>query len=221
MIASKSRFAVSKVGASRITPFARASVGIFSSDDTRQQYFSTQSKSGFETVGVLGLGLMGHGICQVAAQSGIHSRVVAYEPEQKYLDSGKSRIEKSVAKLVSKDKLSRDQADQLMGNITFTTDVTELENVDLVVEAVIENLDLKEKVYTELGAACKPETVFASNTSSLSIGEMAAFSGRAGKFVGVHFFNPVQVWFGNAWTVINRLKKMIDHVSHCFSLSSS
>mmetsp|Transcript_12062 Transcript_12062/g.33343 ORF Transcript_12062/g.33343 Transcript_12062/m.33343 type:complete len:345 (+) Transcript_12062:63-1097(+) len=158
-----------------------------------KEFFSTSSKSGFDSLGVVGLGLMGHGICQVAAGSGIHSSVVAFEPEQRFLDMGKERIEKSVAKLVSKEKLTQNDADRLLGNITFTTDISQLKDADLVVEAVIENLDLKEKVYDELGSTCKPETVFASNTSSLSIAEMAAFSGRPENFVGVHFFNPVQL----------------------------
>ena len=128
-----------------------------------------------------------------SAASGIHSKVVAYEPEQKFLDKGKERIEKSVSKLVSKEKITQEAADHLLGTINFTTDLTELRNVDFTVEAVIENLDLKEKIYRELGSICKSETVFASNTSSLSITEMAAFSGRPENFVGVHFFNPVQV----------------------------
>ncbi|KAL7559717.1 hypothetical protein ACA910_003305 [Epithemia clementina (nom. ined.)] len=151
------------------------------------------SPCGFETMGVVGLGLMGHGICQVAATSDIHSKVFAFEPEQKFLDKGKERIEKSVSKLVSKEKITTEKADQILGRITFTTDMSDLRDVDFVVEAVIENLDLKEKLYKELGSICKQDTIFASNTSSLSIAEMAGFSGREDRFVGVHFFNPVQI----------------------------
>lgn len=146
----------------------------------------------FDKVGVVGLGLMGHGIAQVAAQSGVHSAVVAYEPEQKYLDSGRQRIEASIAKLVGKGKLSQADADATHRRLHYTTDVTLLRDADLVVEAVIEDLDLKRKTYTQLGETCQPGTVFASNTSSLSIAEMAQFSGRVDRFVGVHFFNPVQ-----------------------------
>lgn len=149
--------------------------------------------SGFATMGVVGLGLMGHGICQVATASGIHSKVVAYEPEQKFLDKGKERIEKSIAKLVSKEKITQDVADQTLGRITFSTDLSDLRDVDFVVEAVIENLGLKEKLYNELGSLCRQGTIFASNTSSLSISDMASFSGREDRFVGVHFFNPVQI----------------------------
>lgn len=149
--------------------------------------------AGFDKVGVIGLGLMGHGVCQVAAQSGVHSSVVAFEPEQKYLDLGKSRIEKSIAKLVSKGKITQEDADKTMSSILFTTDMGDLKDTDFIVEAVIENMDLKRDLYTNLGSTCDEKTIFASNTSSLSIKEMAQFSGRTDRFVGVHFFNPVQL----------------------------
>mmetsp|Transcript_24080 Transcript_24080/g.35652 ORF Transcript_24080/g.35652 Transcript_24080/m.35652 type:complete len:284 (+) Transcript_24080:367-1218(+) len=136
---------------------------------------------------------MGHGICQVAATSGVHSSIVAYESEQRFLDSGKERIEKSIAKLVKKEKMSDEDAEIALNRIIYTTDVSALSEVEFVVEAVIENLDLKQKLYQNIGQICKPEAIFASNTSSLSISEMAAFSGRPEKFVGVHFFNPVQL----------------------------
>jgi 3-hydroxyacyl-CoA dehydrogenase len=136
---------------------------------------------------------MGHGICQVAATCGKHSSIVAYEPEQQYLDKGKERIESSITKLVKKERMTQEQADESLSRIIFTTDVSELSDADFIVEAVIENMDLKQKLYESLGQVCKPETIFASNTSSLSITEMAAFSGRPENFVGVHFFNPVQL----------------------------
>jgi 3-hydroxyacyl-CoA dehydrogenase len=136
---------------------------------------------------------MGHGICQVAATCGKHSSIVAYEPEQQYLDKGKERIESSIAKLVKKERMTQEQADESLSRIIFTTDVSELADADFIVEAVIENMDLKQTLYESLGQVCKPETIFASNTSSLSITEMAAFSGRPENFVGVHFFNPVQL----------------------------
>eukprot|EP00934_Nitzschia_sp_Nitz4_P001777 Nitzschia sp. Nitz4//scaffold9_size221794//60809//61774//NITZ4_001335-RA/size221794-processed-gene-0.317-mRNA-1//-1//CDS//3329560968//1777//frame0 len=151
------------------------------------------ASSDFDKFGVVGLGLMGHGICQQAAASGIHSSIVAFEKEQRFLDSGKDRILKSVEKLVSKEKMSAEQAEKALGSIEWTTDIGALKETDLIVEAVIENMDLKKELYTELGAICKPETIFASNTSSLSITEMSEFSGRQDKFLGVHFFNPVQI----------------------------
>ena len=153
----------------------------------------SSTSSSFDTIGVVGLGLMGHGICQVAAASGIHSSVVAFEKEQRFLDSGKDRIIKSIEKLVSKDKITQEKADQTLASITWTTDMDALKNTDFIVEAVIENMDLKRDLYSTLGSVCKPETIFASNTSSLSITEMSAFSGREDRFVGVHFFNPVQL----------------------------
>jgi len=136
---------------------------------------------------------MGHGICQVAAMSGVHSKVVAFEQEQRFLDSGQERILKSVDKLVEKGKMTLDLANDAVGKIEFTTDMNALKDVDFVVEAVVENIDLKKDLYTTLGGLCKPETIFASNTSSLPIAEMAGFSGRPDRFLGVHFFNPVQL----------------------------
>lgn len=158
-----------------------------------QRRAMSSSSSGFDTIGVIGLGLMGHGICQVAATSGIHSSVIAFEKEQKFLDSGKDRILKSIEKLVAKEKMTAEKADRTLGSITWTTDMAALKDTDFIVEAVIENMDLKRDLYTDLGKLCKQETIFASNTSSLSIAEMAAFSGREDRFVGVHFFNPVQI----------------------------
>lgn len=136
---------------------------------------------------------MGHGICQVAATSGVHSKVVAFEQEQRFLDSGRDRILKSVDKLVEKGKMTAGSAETALGTIEFSTDMDSLRDVDFVVEAVVENIQLKKDLYNALGNLCKPETIFASNTSSLSIAEMAGFSGRPDRFVGVHFFNPVQL----------------------------
>lgn len=154
---------------------------------------STTSPPSLQNIGVAGLGLMGHGICQVAAASGIHPKVVAYEPKQKFLEAGKSRIESSISKLVAKEKLTQQAADETMARIHFTTDPSDLANVDMVVEAVVENMFLKRSLYQTLAEVCAPHTIFASNTSSLSITEMAQVSDRPEKFVGVHFFNPVQM----------------------------
>jgi 3-hydroxyacyl-CoA dehydrogenase len=151
------------------------------------------SSSGFEKIGVVGLGLMGHGIVQAASSSGIHSEVIAYEPSQEYLSKGRGRIESSIAKLVSKGKMSQNDADRTLGSIKFTTDISAFQTVDFIVEAIIENMDLKKDLYKNLNQVCKEETIFASNTSSLSITDMAEISGRKEKFVGVHFFNPVQI----------------------------
>jgi len=144
-------------------------------------------------VGIAGLGLMGHGICQVAASSNLHSSIIAFEAEQQYLDKGKARIESSVSKQVARGKIEQDDADKILAGITYTTNPDDLADTDFIVEAVIENMDLKKDLYSSLSAVCKPETIFASNTSSLSISDMAALSGRPDRFVGVHFFNPVQI----------------------------
>lgn len=155
---------------------------------------SRQLSSGsFDKIGIVGLGLMGHGIAQVAAQSGVNNSIIAYEVEQKFLESGKSRIEGSLDKLVKREKITAADAETTLGRITFTTDMDALKDTEFIVEAVIEDMKLKEDLYTKLGQICQPDTIFASNTSSLSITEMSLFSGRPDKFVGVHFFNPVQI----------------------------
>lgn len=140
---------------------------------------------------------MGHGIAQTAAmaaaKSNLHSSIIAYESDRTFLDRGRDRIQSSVDKLVKKDKISSEDANILMNKIIFTTDRGALSDTDFIVEAIIENMDLKKNLYSQLGKECQPNTVFASNTSSLSITEMALASGRPDKFVGVHFFNPVQI----------------------------
>jgi len=142
-------------------------------------------------VGVVGCGLMGHGIAQVAAQAGC--TVVARESDQAALDKGVGRVKKSLDKLVEKEKISRADADAAFGRISGTLDLKGLSDCDLVVEAIVENMDVKKKLFAELGRLCKPTTIFASNTSSFSIGEMGTASGRPERMVGLHFFNPVQL----------------------------
>jgi len=142
-------------------------------------------------VGVIGCGLMGHGIAQVAAQAGCE--VIAREAEQGALDKGLGRVRKSLGKLVSKEKISQEDADATFGRITGTLELSDLADCDLVVEAIVENLDVKNTLFAELGGLCKPETIFASNTSSFSIGEMGVACGRPDRMVGLHFFNPVQL----------------------------
>lgn len=152
-----------------------------------------------QKVGVVGCGLMGHGIVQVAAQGGC--RVVAFEADRGALDKGIARIEKSLAKLaekaVEKGKASKEDAEkaaaETRARITPSVDKADLADCDLVVEAIVENLDVKKALFAELGGICKPETIFASNTSSFPIGEMGSASGRPQNMVGLHFFNPVQL----------------------------
>jgi len=144
-----------------------------------------------QKVGVIGCGLMGHGIAQVAAQAGCD--VVVREAEQTALDKGVGRIKKSLDKLVEKEKVSRDDADGAFGRIHGTLSLEDLKDCDLVVEAIVEDLDVKRKLYGDLGRIAKPEAIFASNTSSFPIEEMAEASGRPERVVGLHFFNPVQL----------------------------
>jgi 3-hydroxyacyl-CoA dehydrogenase len=142
-------------------------------------------------VGVIGCGLMGHGIAQVAAQAGC--TVVVRESDQGALDKGLSRVRKSLDKLVEKEKLTRADADAAAGRLSGTLDLKALADCDLVVEAIVEDLAVKQTLFAELGRLCKPSTIFASNTSSFSIGEMGRASGRPQRMVGLHFFNPVQL----------------------------
>ena len=141
------------------------------------------------TVGVVGCGLMGSGIAQVCAEAGF--RVVVREVSEELLQKGLGRIESFLKKGVEKGKLTPERAQEVRGHLEGTTALERLAGCDLVLEAVVENLEAKRDVYQALHKVCPPPTLFASNTSSLSITEMAAASGRADRFVGLHFFNPV------------------------------
>jgi 3-hydroxyacyl-CoA dehydrogenase len=136
---------------------------------------------------------MGHGIAQVAAQGGCD--VLVLEESQELLDKGLGRIDKSLAKLAEKAKEKGGAFDPapVRARIRGTLQRKDLADRDLVVEAIVENLDVKKKLFAELGSICKKEAIFASNTSSFPIGEMAQASGRPARFVGLHFFNPVQL----------------------------
>lgn len=140
-------------------------------------------------VGVVGCGLMGSGIAQVCAESGY--TVVVREVSDELVKKGIGKIDSFLAKGVEKGKVTKERKAEVMGRITGVTSVEALADCDIVIEAVVENLDLKRELYRGLDAACKSETIFASNTSSLSITEMAAMTKRPDRFVGLHFFNPV------------------------------
>lgn len=144
-----------------------------------------------QKVGVIGCGLMGHGIAQVAAQAGC--TVVVRETQQAALDKGLGRVTKSLAKLVEKEKITQEQADAAQGRLSGTLELNDLADCDLIVEVIVEDLGIKKELYAELGKLCKPETIFASNTSSFPIIEMGEASGRPERMVGLHFFNPVQL----------------------------
>ncbi len=142
-------------------------------------------------VGVVGCGLMGHGITQVCAQNGWD--VVVREVSQERLDAGIGKIEKQLAKAVDRGKLEQADADAVRGRIQPTTDYADLADCDLVIEAITEDLDSKLEMWGEVDAVVKPEAHFATNTSSLSVAEQAAATSRPERFLGLHFFNPVQV----------------------------
>jgi 3-hydroxybutyryl-CoA dehydrogenase len=140
-------------------------------------------------VGVLGCGQMGSGIAQVAAMAGMQT--IVRDVEAGMLAKGQSAIRKSLDKLVEKGKLGPAARDGALGRLTFTTHLADLGACDIVVEAVTEDLRLKTELWQALDVAAPAGTIFASNTSSLSIGDMAVATSRPDRFVGLHFFNPV------------------------------
>ena len=140
-------------------------------------------------VGVLGCGLMGSGIAQVSATAGYET--IVRDVSKEFLDRGRAGIEKSLAKFVEKGKLQGADRDATVGRLKYTTTVADLSQTDIVIEAITEDLGLKNALFKELDGLCSPGTIFASNTSSLTIAEMAAATRRPDRFVGLHFFNPV------------------------------
>lgn len=142
-------------------------------------------------VGVLGCGLMGSGIAQVAASAGFET--VVKEVSDDLINKGFAGIEKSLAKFAEKGTITADQQRETRGRLSGTTSFNDLSDCDVIIEAIIENLEEKRNTYRQLDEICKPETIFASNTSSLSITEMmtATSAERQQRFIGMHFFNPV------------------------------
>ena len=146
-----------------------------------------------KTAGVLGAGLMGSGIAQVCAQAGLVTRV--REVSDALCQRGRTSIEKSFNRAIekSKGKVSEADRDAAMARLHFTTNVSDLSDCDIVIEAVVEDLELKNGLWKELDGICAEHTIFASNTSSLTIAAMASATARADRMVGLHFFNPVPV----------------------------
>lgn len=144
-------------------------------------------------VAVLGCGLMGSGIAQVCAQSG--REVTVIEVAEEYLKRGLGGIEKQLGKMVEKGKLSQEDRDKTLGLLRGSTKLEDAAGADIVIEAIIENIEEKNKTYSRLDQICGANTIFASNTSSLSITEMmtATSAERQRRFIGLHFFNPVPV----------------------------
>jgi 3-hydroxybutyryl-CoA dehydrogenase len=145
----------------------------------------------FKTVGVVGCGLMGSGIAEVCARAGY--AVIVREVSGGLLEQGMARIDDSLARGASRGKLSEEERRTARARIRGTTALTDLAGCEIVLEAIIELMEEKKRLFAELDGICPPATIFASNTSSLSITEMAAATKRPARFLGLHFFNPVPV----------------------------
>jgi 3-hydroxybutyryl-CoA dehydrogenase len=142
-------------------------------------------------VGVLGCGLMGHGIAQICAQAGWDVAVV--EADQDALDKGLGKIEKQLGRAVEKGKLEQGDADAIRGRISGSLEYADLAECDLVIEAITEDLERKLEMWKQVDEIAKDDAYFATNTSSLAVADQAAVTGRADRFLGLHFFNPAQV----------------------------
>lgn len=170
-----------------------------------------------KTVGVLGCGLMGGGIAQVAAQAGYQTTV--REVNQALLDKGFGRIRKFLDGGIEKGKLTPDQRNTTLANMTGTTRIEDLAGCDIVIEAIIENLDEKKRTYAAVEAVVAAHTLVASNTSSLCITELAVSTGRPDRFVGLHFFNPVPLM--KLVEVIRALSTSDDSYQSAFAFAQS
>lgn len=144
-----------------------------------------------EKVFVLGAGTMGAGIAQAFAAKGYE--VIIRDIKDEFVEKGLNGINKNLSKLVEKGKLTEEAKEEILSRVSGTVDMNEAEDCDLVVEAVVENMEIKKKIFAELDSICKPETILSSNTSSLSITEVASATKRPDKVIGMHFFNPAPV----------------------------
>ncbi len=147
--------------------------------------------SDFKTIAVIGAGQMGAGIAQVAAQTGLN--VIMRDITDEFVARGMAGIRRNLDRSVSKGRLTADEAEAVIARITPTVELAPIAGAELVVEAAVEDLALKNRIFGELAELCPPETLFASNTSSISITELAAASGRPERFIGMHFMNPAPV----------------------------
>ena len=142
-------------------------------------------------VGVIGAGQMGARIAQVCA--GIGKNVMLCDIKQEFLNNGIGTITKNLERSVSKERINQNDMDNTLGNVNTTLELNELKNCDIIIEAIVENIDIKKKLFSDLGNICEDNTILASNTSSIPIGILAEASGRPAKVVGMHFMNPVPV----------------------------
>jgi 3-hydroxybutyryl-CoA dehydrogenase len=144
-----------------------------------------------QSVGVLGAGVMGNGIAQTFAAAGY--QVIMRDIEDRFVEGGMKNINKNLSRSVQKERIKQEEMDTILSNIKGTTKMDDLRDVDCMIEAVIENLEIKKSAYNELEGLCKPDVIFASNTSSISITQLGATTSKPDKFIGMHFFNPVPV----------------------------
>ena len=142
-----------------------------------------------KTIGVAGAGSMGAGIAQVAAQAGFQVKVVDVSEES--WGRAKKTITTSLSRMLKKEKITEAQMEETLGSISFSTDVSSLADAPFIIEAVFENIEVKKELFGKLDAVCGDDVIYATNTSSIAITEMAALVKRPAKFVGMHFFNPV------------------------------
>jgi 3-hydroxybutyryl-CoA dehydrogenase len=142
-------------------------------------------------IGVIGAGQMGHGIALVSAKAGF--QVVLNDIKDDFVQGGLAKIDKFLAKSVAKGRMEESEKEAIQSRITGTVDLKEMADVDLVIEAIIENLDIKKKLFSELDDICKPEAILASNTSTIPITDLASATKRPEKFIGMHFMNPVPI----------------------------
>jgi 3-hydroxybutyryl-CoA dehydrogenase len=140
---------------------------------------------------VLGAGTMGSGIAQAFAAKGYE--VIVRDIKDEFVQKGLGMIEKNIKKLATKGKITEEQAEEILSRVSGTTELSLLDDVDLIIEAAVENMEIKRQIFKELDEICKPEAILATNTSSLSITEIATATKRVDKVIGLHFFNPAPV----------------------------
>lgn len=144
-----------------------------------------------KTIGVVGAGTMGNGIAQVAAEAGYE--VIMRDMTEEFVQKGIRTIQKNLNRAIEKNKLDQGKAQEILGRIRSTVDLQDLADADVIIEVIIEKTEPKKALFQELDTICKETTVFATNTSGLSITELAASTKRPDRFIGMHFFNPVPV----------------------------
>jgi 3-hydroxybutyryl-CoA dehydrogenase len=144
-----------------------------------------------KVIGIVGAGTMGSGIAQVAAAAGY--QVIMRDIAEGFVEKGLKAIEKNLSRMVAKEKITAEKMAEIMGRITGTVEMEKLAAAQMVIEAAVERMDIKKEIFKSLDTTCPPETILASNTSGLSITEMASATRRPGQVVGMHFFNPVPV----------------------------